>query len=229
LVKFDILKLFLANKTKIRATLATAVLHALEGLDLKITTGKACSSVVAVLAGAIYATEVVEMITEGRFRPLPYDPKFPVHRIWDLGWNDQMVCIMVQKPHPSVLNIINYLEESHITYANMLTAMDPLHYRWGIDWLPHDGDSHHPTSGTSARKVLVGADVPGDLVSAGDLVIDVPGLETVDDDDATLLDVLVGQTLAFFRCMATGLRPDSPSDDGVISRVVESFEIHRRT
>jgi tagatose-6-phosphate ketose/aldose isomerase len=80
-----------------------------------------------------------------------------------------------------------------------------------------------------ARKVVVGADVPGDLVSAGDLVIDVPGLETVDDDDATLLDVLVGQTLAFFRCMATGLRPDSPSDDGVISRVVESFEIHRRT
>jgi hypothetical protein len=29
--------------------------------------------------------------------------------------------------------------------------------------------------------------------------------------------------------MVTGLRPDSPSDDGIISRVVESFEIHRRT
>jgi tagatose-6-phosphate ketose/aldose isomerase len=83
--------------------------------------------------------------------------------------------------------------------------------------------------GLGARKVLVGADVPDDLVSAGDLVVDVPGLRAVDDDDATLLDVLVGQTLAFFRCMATGLRPDSPSADGVISRVVESFEIHRRT
>ena len=83
--------------------------------------------------------------------------------------------------------------------------------------------------GLGARKVLVGADVPGDLPSAGDLVVDVPGLRAVDDDDATLLDVLVGQTLALFRCMATGLRPDSPSDDGVISRVVESFEIHRRT
>jgi hypothetical protein len=35
--------------------------------------------------------------------------------------------------------------------------------------------------------------------------------------------------LAFFRCMAVGLRPDSPSDDGVISRVVESFAIHRRS
>lgn len=108
-----------------------------------------------VLAGAIYASEVIEMITESRYRPIPYDPKFPVHRIWDLGWNDLMVCIMVQKPHPSALNIIGYLEESHITYANMLTAMDALHFRWGTDWLPHDGETHDPKSGTSARKLLV--------------------------------------------------------------------------
>jgi tagatose-6-phosphate ketose/aldose isomerase len=80
-----------------------------------------------------------------------------------------------------------------------------------------------------ARKVLVGADVPDDLAGPGDVVVDVPGLAAVDDDDATVLDVLVGQVLAFFRCLAVGLRPDSPSNDGVISRVVESFAIHRRT
>lgn len=107
-----------------------------------------------VLAGAIYASEVVDMITESRFRPIPYDPKLPVHRVWDLGWNDLMCCIMVQKPHPSALNVINYIEDSHITYANMLRAMDQLKYRWGTDWLPHDGDSHDPKSGTSARKLL---------------------------------------------------------------------------
>jgi len=83
--------------------------------------------------------------------------------------------------------------------------------------------------GLGARKVLVGTNVPPDLVSSGDAVVDVPGLGAVDDDDAPILDVLVGQTLALFRCMAAGLHPDSPSDDGVISRVVESFEIHRRT
>jgi phage terminase large subunit len=109
-----------------------------------------------VLAGAIYSTEVVEMITESRFRPMPYDPRYPVHRIWDLGWNDLMVCIMVQKPHPSALNIVNYLEESHITYANMLTAMDRLGYKWGTDWMPHDAESHDPKSGTNARKLLTG-------------------------------------------------------------------------
>jgi phage terminase large subunit len=109
-----------------------------------------------VLAGAIYATEVIEMITENRYRPVPYDPKLPVHRVWDLGWNDLMTCIMVQKPHPSALNVINYLEESHCTYANFLGAMDQLHYRWGTDWLPDDANQSDPKSGTNARKLLVG-------------------------------------------------------------------------
>lgn len=103
-----------------------------------------------VVAGAIYASEVIEMVTEQRYRPIPYDPRLPVHRIWDLGWNDLMVVIMVQKPHPSALNVINYMEDSHITYANMIGAMDRLNYKWGDDWLPHDAGQHHPTSGTNA-------------------------------------------------------------------------------
>jgi tagatose-6-phosphate ketose/aldose isomerase len=79
-----------------------------------------------------------------------------------------------------------------------------------------------------ARKVLVGHDVPADLVSARDIVVDVPGLGEVGDEDAPVLDVLVGQLLAFFRCLGMGLRPDSPSE-GVISRVVDDFAIHRRS
>jgi phage terminase large subunit len=48
------------------------------------------------------------------------------------------------------------MEESHITYANMLSAMDRLGYKWGTDWLPHDGENHDPKSGTSARKLMAG-------------------------------------------------------------------------
>lgn len=121
-----------------------------------------------VVAGAIYAREVVDMIAEKRFRPIPYDPRLPVHRIWDLGWNDLMVCIMVQKPHPSALNVINYLEESHITYANMITAMDRLNYKWGTDWLPHDGESHDPKSGTNAKKLLQGLGCRVQIISKSD-------------------------------------------------------------
>jgi tagatose-6-phosphate ketose/aldose isomerase len=54
----------------------------------------------------------------------------------------------------------------------------------------------------------------------GDIDVDLP-----EDDDA-LLGVVVGQLLAFFRCLAMGLRPDAPSASGIISRVVRRFEIH---
>lgn len=108
----------------------------------------------AVVAGAIYSSEVTSMITEGRYRPMPYDPRLPVHRIWDLGWNDLMTVIMVQRPVPSVLTVVNYIEDSRITYAEMLAAMRELRYVWGTDWLPHDASHHHPTSGTNARKQL---------------------------------------------------------------------------
>lgn len=121
-----------------------------------------------VVVGAIYAREITDMITEGRSRPIPYDPRLPVHRVWDLGWADSMAVIMVQKPHPSALNVINYLEDNRITYANALAAMDALDYKWGTDWLPHDATQHHPTSGTNAEKVLRGLGCRVQIVSRSD-------------------------------------------------------------
>jgi tagatose-6-phosphate ketose/aldose isomerase len=47
-----------------------------------------------------------------------------------------------------------------------------------------------------------------------------------DDDGLELLDVMIGQILGFHRCLEEGLRPDSPSESGVISRVVADFRIH---
>ena len=79
-----------------------------------------------------------------------------------------------------------------------------------------------------ARKVLVGHDVPAGLAAADDVVIDAKGLG-VSDEDAPVVDAMVGQLLAFFRCLSLGLHPDMPSDDGVINRVVEDFAIHRRS
>jgi tagatose-6-phosphate ketose/aldose isomerase len=79
-----------------------------------------------------------------------------------------------------------------------------------------------------ARRVLVGFDVPSGLASAEDVVIDAAGLG-IADEEAPLVDAMVGQLLAFFRCLSIGLRPDMPSDEGIINRVVEDFAIHRRT
>ena len=75
-------------------------------------------------------------------------------------------------------------------------------------------------------KVIIGDDVPASARRPGDEAILCPGLGELGDDEGAILFVVVAQMLAFFRCLEEGLRPDSPSEDGVISRVVESFPLH---
>jgi len=83
--------------------------------------------------------------------------------------------------------------------------------------------------GLGAGRVILGAGVPPGVVASSDvLVLECGGSFPGADEDLTLLDALAGQLLAFFRCLAAGHRPDSPSEDRVITRVVSGFEIHRR-
>ncbi len=76
-----------------------------------------------------------------------------------------------------------------------------------------------------AFKVIAGVNVPAELLGPGDLAVPYP--EGVADEDAPVLDVLVGQLLGFFHCRAAGLKPDAPSEGNVITRVVGSFRLHR--
>jgi tagatose-6-phosphate ketose/aldose isomerase len=78
-----------------------------------------------------------------------------------------------------------------------------------------------------ARRVVAGAGVPTELGAPSTLVLDCGEAPGHEDEDLVLLDAVVGQLVAFFRCLEAGYRPDSPSEDGVISRVVSGFEIHR--
>jgi tagatose-6-phosphate ketose/aldose isomerase len=75
-------------------------------------------------------------------------------------------------------------------------------------------------------KVIVGENVPDSAVREGDEVIDCRGLNELGEDDDPAIHVVVAQLLAFFRCLEEGLQPDSPSEDGIINRVVEKFPLH---
>lgn len=79
----------------------------------------------------------------------------------------------------------------------------------------------------AAARVVIGDAFPGDLLGGTDVGVAIAGYNDLDEGLAAVLDVLVGQILAFFRCMAGGLRPDSPSPDGVINRVVAPFPLYR--
>jgi tagatose-6-phosphate ketose/aldose isomerase len=75
-------------------------------------------------------------------------------------------------------------------------------------------------------KLVVGEAIPQRVLRRQDFAIECPGLTQFDDEEAANIHVVVAQLLGFFRCREEGLRPDSPSEDGIISRVVESFTLH---
>lgn len=106
------------------------------------------------VAGAIYAKEVTEMIESGRARPMPHDPRLPVHTVWDLGWNDSMSILLVQRVL-SAVTVIGYLEDSGKTYADCVAELNTLKgYVWGTDWLPHDGAHTSPQTGKNPKQIL---------------------------------------------------------------------------
>jgi len=75
-------------------------------------------------------------------------------------------------------------------------------------------------------KLIFGEDIPPDLADSVDVLIECKGLAKIGDENVSVLDVLVGQLLAFFRCLKEGLHPDAPSSSGVINRVVQEFALH---
>jgi tagatose-6-phosphate ketose/aldose isomerase len=81
--------------------------------------------------------------------------------------------------------------------------------------------------GLAGCRVVVGCDLPDDLTPEPDVAVSVARYDSEDNGLSAVLDVLVGQILAFFRCMAGGLHPDAPSPEGVITRVVPPFQIYR--
>ncbi|HEX9202611.1 MAG TPA: hypothetical protein VF964_01510, partial [Vicinamibacteria bacterium] len=59
------------------------------------------------------------------------------------------------------------------------------------------------------RKLIVGSRVPSGLATRPEDVIVECG-DSLADEDLVLLDVVVGQILAFFRCLHEGLAPTPP-------------------
>lgn len=121
--------------------------------------------------GAIYADEVAKLQEDRRLTDVAYDPALKVHVVWDLGWNDAMSLILVQK-HLSTIRVIEYLEDSRRTLDWWSAELKNRGHNWGTLWLPHDGEHKNIQSGRSAKQVLesMGWDVtitPNQAVESG--------------------------------------------------------------
>jgi tagatose-6-phosphate ketose/aldose isomerase len=109
------------------------------------------------------------------------------------------------------------------TLVVLFLASDPLVRAYEVDLIRELNRKR-----LGCQRVIVSENIPKDLLAAGDLAVECPGAGALGDHSVAVLDVMVGQLLAFFRCLHLGHKPDSPSEEGVINRVVESFAIHSR-
>lgn len=107
----------------------------------------------AAVEGAIYAQEIDAMQRTGRLCRVPYDPLLPAHTIWDLGWNDLMVIILVQRV-ASELRVIGVIMDNLRTLDSYVSELEALKYRWGTDWIPHDGRAKNTHTGKSTEEML---------------------------------------------------------------------------
>lgn len=106
-----------------------------------------------VAEGAIYRYEIDALFQDDRVRDVPYDPTLPVHTVWDLGWNDCMTIGFVQRG-PQDVRIIDYIEDSHRTLDWYVAQIEKRPYRWGTDFLPHDGRTRNFQTGKSTEEQL---------------------------------------------------------------------------
>jgi len=103
--------------------------------------------------GAIYRHEIEALFNDGRVCNVPYDPLLPVHTVWDLGWNDSMVILMVQRG-PMDVRILDYIEDSNRTLDWYIAELNKRAYRWGTDYIPHDGRTRNFQTGKSTEELL---------------------------------------------------------------------------
>jgi phage terminase large subunit len=111
--------------------------------------------------GAIYARELDDLLRGGRFAVVSHDPLLRTHTVWDLGWNDQTVILLVQRA-ATELRIVGALIRRFSTYEQDIQALkdwasERPGLQWGTDFLPHDAKAQTKTAGGRTGEQIVKA------------------------------------------------------------------------
>ena len=108
--------------------------------------------------GAIYFDQMAQ--ASSRIGNVPHDPMLKTHAVWDLGFNDSMAIILVQKVS-SEIRIIHYIEGNQRTLADYSADLKALRLddqpiNWGHHYLPHDAFAKRHQTGKMDSEVLTG-------------------------------------------------------------------------
>jgi hypothetical protein len=109
------------------------------------------------ILGAYYGKEMRQLTDDGRIRDVEYDPLFPVHTAWDLGYSDDTAIWFFQVVHGEIrcLDYHSSNGQPVAFYAGIIqNRADERGYKYGTHWLPHDARAKTLSSNRSVIEQL---------------------------------------------------------------------------
>ena len=108
----------------------------------------------AAIMGAYYGEAIAEAERQGRVRAVPYQDMLPVHTAWDLGKGVNMALWFFQIVGREV-HVIDFLEGEHSEgMPQIVERMKAKGYRYGEEWIPHDGRAVEIGTGRTRVETL---------------------------------------------------------------------------
>jgi hypothetical protein len=109
------------------------------------------------ILGAYYGKEMRQLTDGGRITEVEYDPLFPVHTAWDLGYSDDTAIWWYQVVHGEI-RLLDYHSSNGqpvAFYAGIIQAREEERgYTYGTHWLPHDARAKTLSSNRSVIEQL---------------------------------------------------------------------------
>jgi len=109
------------------------------------------------ILGAYYGKEMRQLTDQGRITDVEYDPLFPVHTAWDLGYSDDTAIWWYQVVHGEI-RLLDYHSSNGqpvAFYAGIIQSREAERgYVYGTHWLPHDARAKTLSSNRSVIEQL---------------------------------------------------------------------------
>lgn len=109
------------------------------------------------ILGAYYGKEMRQLTDQGRIRDIEYDPMFPVHTAWDLGYSDDTAIWFFQVVHGEIRCLdYHYSNGQPVAfYAGVIQSRERERgYHYGFHYLPHDARAKTLASNRSVIEQL---------------------------------------------------------------------------
>jgi len=109
------------------------------------------------ILGAFYGKEMRQLTDQGRITDIAYDPMFPVHTAWDLGYSDDTAIWWFQVVHGEI-RMLDYHSSNGqpvAFYAGIIQSREAERgYVYGTHYLPHDARAKTLASNRSIIEQL---------------------------------------------------------------------------